>query len=404
MTSVSFFARLEPLLEELERGSLALPDELGYTPAMASLERIEIHGFKSIEHLSLTLRPLNVLIGANGSGKSNFIGAFGLLNQIVEENLQLYVQRAGGADALLHFGQKTTPELKLVLDFRQDRPFNDYQNGYSTCLVPSAGGGLIHGDEQCSFWNPQKGRTALPISLARGRAETGLHEAIQRGQRVAGYVLQALQGWKVYPSHDTSSSARLKQMGDIDDNAALRPDASNLAAFLYLLQDTHPESYRQIVGTIRMAAPFFSDFKLRPNPRNKQKIKLEWAERGTDAYFDAHALSDGTLRFICLATLLQQPRLPATVIIDEPELGLHPYAIVLLAGLLKSAATRTQVLVSTQSVTLVNQLDPEDIVVVDRPGPASQFRRLAEAEIATWLEGYGVGDLWEKNLIGGRPS
>jgi predicted ATPase len=163
------------------------------------------------------------------------------------------------------------------------------------------------------------------------------------------------------------------------------------------------QSYKRIVAAIRQVAPFFDNFMLRPSPLNPQKIRLEWLEKGSDAYFSADYLSDGTLRFICLATLLLQPNLPATILIDEPELGLHPYAIVLLASLLRKTAARTQVIVSTQSVPLVNQFQPEDIIVVDREGFTSSFQRLDTANLESWLDEYGLGDLWEKNAFGGRP-
>jgi predicted ATPase len=195
----------------------------------------------------------------------------------------------------------------------------------------------------------------------------------------------------------------MKQTGDINDNRVLHPDASNLAAFLYLLQETKSDYYRYIVETIRLVAPFFDDFVLRPNPFNENKIMLEWQEQGSETTFDATYLSDGTLRFMCLATLLLQPDLPATILIDEPELGLHPYAITVLANLLRSAATQTQVIVSTQSVPLVNQFVPEDIIVVDRQDGQSTFERRSTKDLADWLDEYGVGDLWEKNLLGGRP-
>lgn len=152
-----------------------------------------------------------------------------------------------------------------------------------------------------------------------------------------------------------------------------------------------------------MVAPFFRDFNLKPNLLNPDKIQLEWREVSADTYFNANSLSDGTLRFICLATLLLQPTLPSTILIDEPELGLHPYAITILAGLLKSAATKTQVIVSTQSVPLVNQLSPEDIIVVDREDNQSVFKRLDQQNVEEWLEDYGLGELWEKNILGGRP-
>ena len=220
---------------------------------------------------------------------------------------------------------------------------------------------------------------------------------------IASHVLHAFQSWKIYHFHDTSATAKVKQTGELADNDALRPDARNLAAFLFRLQETQPAAFLNIEDTVRLVAPFFGRFNLRPDRLNPKKIGLEWEEKSSDTYFDAHALSDGTLRFISLATLLLQPELPATILIDEPELGLHPYAVNVLADLFHSASTRTQLLVSTQSVTLVNQLSPEDVVIVDRKGGESEFRRLGEEEIATWLDEYSLGELWEKNVLGGRP-
>jgi predicted ATPase len=363
---------------------------------MSSLERIEIRGFKSIREMNLPLESLNVLIGANGSGKTNFISAFELLNSIVESDLQLFVAQSVGVDGLLYFGQKVTDRVSIRLDFGV--------NGYLTKLVPSVQDTLIFAEERC--WYQGVGHEGPRyVWLGRGHKETQLHEeAKKQDGRIASYVLERLKSYRIYHFHDTSASAKIKQPGHIDDNAELRADASNLAAFLYLLQETEREHYDRLVKTIRLVAPFFDDFRLRPAPRNPDTIKLEWREKGSDAYFDAHSLSDGTLRFMCLATLLLQPTLPSTILIDEPELGLHPYAITLLASMLRSAANKTQVIVSTQSVSLVNQFEPADIVVVDREEGESKFKRLEAQEIASWLEDYGLGDLWEKNILGGRPQ
>jgi predicted ATPase len=363
---------------------------------MRSLDHIEIRGFKSIRSVALALRPLNVLIGANGAGKSNFVSAFGLLNEIVERRLQVHVARSGGADALLHHGQKVTPELALRLAFGP--------NGYQAILGPSSDGNLFFVREECWYNGPGHDRP-FEINLGTGAKETGLHEqAKQHPGGIASHVLEDLRSWKVYHFHDTSSAAKMKQSGDLGDNRELRTDASNLAAFLFLLQQKHEDHYQRIVETVKLVAPFFHDFALRPDPLNEQKIRLEWSEAGSDAYFSGHALSDGTLRFICLATLLLQPVLPSTILIDEPELGLHPYAIQVLASLLRVASKRAQVIASTQSVSLVNQLEPDDLIVVDRRDGQSVFRRPGRDEIAAWLDAYGLGDLWEKNLLGGRPA
>jgi predicted ATPase len=358
---------------------------------MAKLDRIEIQGFKSIRALDLHLEPLNLLIGANGSGKSNFIAAFGLLNKIVEIQLQVQVARAGGADSLLHYGSKNTRELIFRLQVGA--------TGYEAKLAPNEHDRLFFTEER--LWTEKDGKPH-EISRGTGHRETELPAGLFDPHAVDS-SLDILHGWHVYHFHDTSSEAAIKKTGDLHDNDYLRSDAANLAAFLYYLRERHETHYRQIVATIQLAAPFFGDFALRPDPLNEEKIRLEWSERGSDAYFGANALSDGSLRFICLATLLLQPKPPSTVLIDEPELGLHPYAITLLASLLKTAATRTQVIVSTQSVTLVNQFTPEDIIVVERENRESVFRRLSSTEMESWLEDYGLGDLWEKNVLGGRP-
>ena len=353
-----------------------------------TLDRIEIEGFKSIRQLRLDLKPLNVLIGANGAGKSNFISIFGLLRHLIEGRLQVYVAQSGGADALLHFGHKMTSGLKLELRLGEF--------GYAVELAPSNAGNLFFSVEH--YWDLET------TSYSEGHSESQLVTALYEPGATPKKILLRMQGWRVYHFHDTSASAKVKQTGDIGDNEALRPDASNLAAFLFLLRTKHPESYRRIVSTIRLVAPFFDDFRLRPSPFNEQKIQLEWSERSSDAYFNAHALSDGTLRFICLATLLLQPDLPSLILIDEPELGLHPYAIQVLAGLVRSASEKTQVILSTQSVSLVNQFAPEDLVVVDRSNGESLFRRLSTEDTKDWLEDYSLGELWEKNVFGGRPG
>jgi predicted ATPase len=363
------------------------------------LDNIRIEGFKSIRQLpDFNLGPLNILIGANGAGKTNFISFFKLLNQIVQNNLQVFIGQSGGANSFLYFGQKTTPEMKFRLVFGS--------NGYDCTLIPAAGDTLIFADELVWFHDKKRYPNPYTVALGGGHRETELYEVSKSSPypTIADHALNAIKSWRVYHFHDTSSSAKIKQQGDLHDNQVLRPDASNLAAFLYLLRETENDHYRKIISTIRLVAPFFDDFSLRSNPLNQEKIQLEWQEKGADTYFNAQTLSDGTLRFMCLATLLLQPNLPSTIIIDEPELGLHPYAIAILASMLKSASQKTQVVVSTQSVPLVNQFRPEDVIVVDRKDGQSTFERHTSVDLENWLDDYGMGDLWEKNLLGGRPQ
>lgn len=361
-----------------------------------SLDQLYVTGYKSIAHVELPLRPLNIFIGANGAGKTNFVTLFNLLRNLMDSRLQLYVAQQGGADTLLHFGRQTTEQVEIELTFRQHR--------YCCTLVPAVGDTLIFEDERVTFHDKARYDRPYVEPLGSGHRETNLfNEDYQPATKITEYVLRAMQSWRVYHFHDTSPSAKVKQTGNLHDNLALRADASNLAAYLYRLQETEPQSYRRIVAAVRQVAPFFDNFSLQPDRLNPQKIRLEWHEIGSDAYFSADYLSDGTLRFICLATLLLQPNLPATILIDEPELGLHPYAISLLASLLRKAAMRAQIIVSTQSVPLVNQFEPDDIIVVDRDGPTSLFQRVQPTALVNWLDGYALGELWEKNVLGGRP-
>lgn len=367
---------------------------------MTALDRIQVKGFKSIRELDLELGALNVLIGANGSGKSNLIQVFELLNYIVNEQLQYYLGQIGSANNLLHFGSKITKEMRFRLHFGQ--------NGYSAFLGITTDDRLFFSKEECYFHDKIRYPNPFWITLGEGNNESNLSkESSAYSRRVtADYVIRDLKSWKIYQFHDTSKSAKIKQTQDLADNRVLRADGSNLAPFLYYLKQKQSAYYNQIVQTIQLVAPFFDDFVLEPSRLNPDKIRLEWREKDSppDTYFDASMLSDGTLRFMSLATLLLQPDLPSTILIDEPELGLHPFAITILVGLLRSASTQTQVIVATQSTPLVNQLDPQDIIIVDRIDGQSTFKRPNPDEIDIWMEDYGLGDLWEKNIIGGRPQ
>ena len=218
--------------------------------------------------------------------------------------------------------------------------------------------------------------------------------------------LRSVDPWVAYHFHDTSRASPMKKLGDLYDNRALRTDGSNLAAFLFFLQSIHPESYRTIRRTVQMVAPFFDDFDLAPQSLNPEKILLEWRHKGSDSYFNAASLSDGTLRFIALATVLLQPQRlrPSVILLDEPELGLHPYAITLLASMVKRAAVDSQVIMATQSPTLLDHFEPEDVIVTNRVNGEAIFERLDPQRYSVWLEDYSMGELWEKNEIGGRPA
>lgn len=359
--------------------------------AWNQLSRLVLRGYKSIAECDIELGTLNVLIGANGAGKSNFIGFFRLIGRLLDRQLQVAVGNAGGPDAMLHFGRKKTEEMSAELYFGE--------NGYKFALAPTQDNRMMFARE--ALWWKRHG----DWRPASGHFETYTEDR-KKQTNIYDFVVPAMRSWRLYHFHDTSQSAWVKQIHGINDNEYLRDDARNLAAFLYRLKNHHDEQYERIVKAVKLVAPFFGDFLLRPTVDNVEKIQLEWTEEGYDTPFTASALSDGTLRFICLATVLLQPEefMPAAILIDEPELGLHPFAISVLGGLMKSAANEHQLIVSTQSVELVNEFDAEDLIVVDKRGGASTFKRPDADALGEWLADYSLGELWKKNLLGGRPT
>lgn len=365
---------------------------------MAKIDRIKLSGFKSFEQLDLTIESINILVGGNGAGKSNFIKLFHLLSEMVAGRFQVAVEDLGGASQLPYGGSKRTETISVDLKFGM--------NGYQCTWKPSADDRMIITDEKSLMYGQGYSRP-YEEHIGSGLKESGLPDDA-KVTKVSSHVLNSMQQWRVYHFHDTSDSAKVKAHGDVHDDQILAPDARNIAAFLYRLANSDDAidqaAYQKIRKTVRLVAPFFDDFVLKAN--TKDQIILRWSDRASNQVFGPNAISDGTLRFICLATLLLQPQPPATVLIDEPELGLHPYAINVLSGLIRSASHRSQVIVTTQSVPLVNQFEFKDLIIVDRHQGPSVARRLTDDEIQGWLkeyEGFGLGDLWEKNLIGGRP-
>lgn len=362
---------------------------------MRTLEKLTIKGFKSIREQTLELDRLNVFIGGNGVGKSNLIGAFRLLHEVINQRLTDYVAMRGGANNLLRFGRKVTKEIQFDLVISGLIPGETIS--YDTILKPTDDGLLYVHDEWISVEsNGNDSGTILHNSKIESRLRDDRSEFSQK-------LFEELNSYRVYHFHDTSNDAGMKGVCDVDDNRVLRPQAENLAAYLYYLQEKQPDHFALIQDTIRQIAPFFDGFRLTPQRLNASKIKLEWNEKGHDGYFDATSLSDGTMRFICLATLLLQPDLPSVILLDEPELGLHPAAVILLADLLEAASERAQLLVATQSVTLINQLTPEKVWTVNREDDQSVFRKLGPSDYEAWLDDYALGELWEKNLIQARP-
>ncbi len=369
---------------------------------MTRLQSITLSGFKTFRGLE-DFHPgsVTMLIGPNGAGKSNFISFFRLLSWalVPPGQLQEHVAKLGGASAILHDGPERTRDVEAHLVLTTDKGSNDY----SFRLAYAAGDVLIYTEEKYRFsrvgLSPNRNWSILGV----GHREPELIRSADEGDMTARTILDLLRGIIVHQFHDTSESSRIRQKWDQDEGRWLKEDAGNLAPFLYRLQLQQPKYYARIVETIRLVLPFFADFELRPE---FNRVLLGWRERGSDRVFTASQAADGMLRIMALVALLQQPEwdLPSVVILDEPELGLHPYAIEILAGLIRSVSQHAQVIVATQSASLVDRFTLEDIVVVNRRGRESTFERHNQAELQEWLNNYTLSELWEKNVIGGRPS
>jgi len=365
----------------------------------STLQRITLKGFRSIREMDLDFRSLNVLIGANGAGKSNLVSFFKMLNEMIGGRLQEYIGGVGRAHSVLHFGPKVTPQVEARLEFQVD----DGLDTYNMRLFHAAGDTLVFAEESFTFHRTGYQNPRV-ISLGAGHVESHLNDEASRNDPSAKFVRRLLSECRVYHFHDTSLSAAVRHYSYVGDNRWLMPDAANLAAFLFgLRNDEGTECYRQIISTMQLIAPFFADFDLEPALPNKRDITLNWRHKDSDQVFGPHQLSDGTLRAICLVTLLLQPNLPDLIIVDEPELGLHPSALGVVASLFKRASHHAQVLISTQSSSFLDNFGPEDVIVADLQGRESKFSRPDLKALQAWLEDYTIGQVWEKNVIGGGP-
>ncbi len=376
------------------------------------LTRVLLDGFKTISDLNLEMGQLNILIGANGAGKSNLLSFFSMLNWITaagQGGLQEFVAKSGGASSLLRDGPDVTERIRAKLCFDTARGANEYQVRLSFASVNT----LIFTEESFRFARADLGYVPDWTNVSPGRPESGLGElasSTHPAAKTAAVVQLLLRSCAVFQFHNTSFTSRIRQSWDIEDQTFLKTDAGNLAPFLFRIQQEEPTVYRRITDAIRELAPFFRDFEF---AQRRGKLLLQWRERGTDRVFGAHQASDGTLRAMALIALLLQPAdwLPAVLLIDEPELGLNPAAISIVAGLLKAASVRSQVVVATQSPLLVDSFEPEDIIAVDRGATAddpfgrrSRYQRLQHAQLTDWLAEYSLGELWQKNVIGARPA
>ena len=350
------------------------------------MEKIEIQGYKSFKQLILELRPVNILIGANGSGKSNFLSFFDFLKNMYHQNLQEYVALRGGVDKFLHHGSKVTDEISAKLWFPSNGYYFSLKQGDNIFIITGEG-----------TLNDKQHHTNISFSTESNFR----YYTDELSKKIRNYLAELQR----YHFHDTGERSPFNKESNIDnDRFFLYDRGQNIAALLYTIYKEHPITYHLIIKTIQSIAPYFLDFFLRPD--NNGNIRLRWQSRHSSIIYGVNDLSDGAIRFIALTVLFMQPNLPQTIIIDEPELGLHPAAIAKLSGMIQSAAAKgCQIIAATQSTDLIAHFAPEDIITVDQTRGASVFQRLNSATLQHWLEEYTIDDLWKRNIINlGQPN
>lgn len=361
------------------------------------LDRVTIRGFRSIRALEdFELTDLNVLVGANGSGKSNLISFFRLFRALVTGGLDRYLRDSGGLDDLLFGGPRVTPRMHLAARFG---------GGALRFTLQPSNAGLCSLTDESPYPLPAAGDRRQP-----GVRTDGVSDLVREGDGSpwevgdSQPVRNTVESWGAYHFHDTSRLSGMRRYQIVEDDARLRSDGSNLAPFLRRLKSTEPAVYRDILDSCRLVVPFLEDFRFREEEFGpSRKVRLSWKARGSDHPMQAYHLSDGSLRFLCLATALLQPDPPSAIVVDEPELGLPPLAISLLAELIQHGSRRTQVVVATQCPHLLDEFSVEEVIVVRRQKGESRFERLDERDYRAWLDEYTVGELWRKNVIDGGP-
>ncbi len=369
---------------------------------MQYLKTIRLQNWKSICSQEIELHPLNVLVGANGAGKSNLMSLFKMLNEMFanQPSFRNYIGKSGGAESVLHLGKKVSPTAEMELTFQAEKGLTTYFSNWAA----ATGDSLIFTNERVEFLRNGLENKVLS-DLGAGHTESKLSDFADDGDKPSQVALRLLRTCRFFHFHDTSDDASVRHSANVSDNRFLYPDAGNLAAVLYLFQEKYPTVFNRVTSVCQQMIPSFHSFSLEPSHINERQIELKWFQHGSDYELGAHQLSDGSIRFVALATLLSQPSsmMPLMIALDEPELGLHPAALEILAGLVRSASHDCQVFLATQSPVLLDHFDPKDVLVANSYHGRTEFSRLNPELLSGWLERYSLGEIWEKNVVGGGP-
>lgn len=361
------------------------------------IRSVTIEGFRSLRSIQkLELPLLTVLIGANGAGKSTLIRFFEMLSWMLKaKNLQEFIVRHGGGEDQFFMGARTTPRIHAELRLETTSGNNDYRFDLAHL---SAGDTVMVMNEAYRFSAHGIATPARWTEIGSVGKESGLLD--EKG-RTAKTISNLLRQCSTYQFHDTSINATIHHRWDITESFRLRSDGGNLAAVLLDLKNNDSKRYELIERQVQRVLPAFRSFALEPEAG---KVLLRWTGRQGDKVFGSHLTSDGSLRLFCLLTLLNLPpdRLPDVMFFDEPELGLHPHAITLVAEMFKRLSKIRQIFIATQSPYMVDCFELDNIIVAGANQGETVLRHLPRAEYQQWLDDeYTLSDIWLKQAIGG---
>lgn len=369
------------------------------------IESIRIKGFRSLADVKIDdLSNPAVLLGANGSGKSNLLRFLEMLKEMSRHRLGEFVQQQGGADDQLFGGRRLTPQIDATVSFHTALG----RNRFSFRLKHGNPDQFTVTDEQFRFAPREEGggesQSVQMNILERFGPESGFFHASKLPTAAAErkMAVEMLGDCISYQFHDTSDASPLKTRWDVEDNHRLLGHGGNLAPILIRLREKETSIYNMICKHIGRVVPEFHSFQL---DADYGKTLLRWKANATSKTIGAHLTSDGSLRCFLLITLLNLPdeMLPSVILLDEPELGLHPAAISLISHMVKSLASRRQVIVATQSPYFVDAFSFDEIIMLSLREGRTVANGINSRNFNHWLEDYSTGELWWKGVLGGYP-
>ena len=354
------------------------------------LRRLKVSGMLSFgpRGVDLPLEPLNVLIGANGSGKSNLLEAIALLRS-APSDLTEPIARRGGPDEFFWKGPDASYRLHIeaVVDFLQDRAVRH------SLSVARSGGRIAVAAETVDGFKIE------PLSkISRSPKPEASILQIAVPQTEPWHLKEQYEALRLYRNWSFGPDAPLRApSGAHGRSDFLDEGGGNLALVLSQFYGDHKQA---LLDALRSLYEGIVDFRC---PVTGGTVGLFLEEKGNRA-IPATLLSDGTLRYLCLLAVLLHPKPPPLICIEEPELGLHPDLLPTLSDLMREASQRSQLVVTTHSDVIVDTLtdQPESVVICEKHDGETEMRRLDKADLSKWLKDYSLGNLWMDGELGGK--